>query len=281
MPLPNRTCFVVRVPLETLCDKLGMEIDDAALPFFMCQIAVRREVASDGLAASGVTGDAAEQKLASEALASDWSPPLWLQFFPNIQYLLPKAWRRAAEDGTVIPLRTETTGSDRGIVVDGLAAFSADIQEASEIWLILTKRVLDVTGQPLELYAATYVQSRREPSDEPSRFERSDGDPIELPFQGYARLMLVRRRKNPTHIQPSGTSSKDQNIWRQLLVPSEAASSDEKSPPTADAIIEDAKYATPIFSPRVAVSIKKLRTQRASDNDGLQDHPHQCNISLE
>ena len=146
MPKIRGCCYIVRVPLAQLGPASdGSNTLEGKLPWFLCEIQVRWILQENAVRLNG-HGDIGE-------LNSEPSAPMWVQFLPNVDYVLPGEWRNEAE-GPHLTITQQ--GSDRfwtcTISGEPLSGFDPNFENQFERWLVLSERIYDIKGQPTERY---------------------------------------------------------------------------------------------------------------------------------
>ena len=185
--------------------------------WFMAKLRFRRCLAAGGALLN-------DSKLLE--YSSDWSAPVWTQFLPPKETLLPKEWlspdptvaerlslRQSNQPGEWIlsPWSETTIGAEHPTrESDGKALF--------QHWLLITREVLDASSHTGEEYIATFV---REPGDEKTsifRIAAHDEEPVAsvLGKQGKAnfRLRVMEMRINPNS-HPEATVA--QLSWQMVF----------------------------------------------------------------
>lgn len=231
MPKLSGSAFILRVPVDTLIK------EGVAPPWIMCEIAARRVLRS--------TAAAMSEEVAKER-ASEWSARMWVQFLPNTEMLLPRAWR--GSDGAARSLKIRTSDAGTSFEVAELPLFDAPFEELHERWIVLSERITDIKGHPAEKYLATFVGERSTNGD---GFVLRDGDvepTKEAPRSGYVRLLLVRRRAG-------AEEPKNARLWDRLF----REGPDCNDARTADGVADegvknDASHGAPIVTGRVPVT---------------------------
>ena len=224
-PLLQRTAFILRVPTD-----FGVNMDSSVLPqgedqiYFMCQIAIRRELISEGCIASESDSESELKELNSE-----WTSARWIQYLPNTDLLLPELWRTAANCGEKVHLQFN---EQQQVVIDSFHRYEDSYEARLTRWIVLTEFVFDIKGDRVESYRCTLC-----PLGD-SIYECADGSlPEEGSWEGKARVVLLRHRKTPT---PDAQVWETDKIWEQLFGDSNVFPQ------------KDPDFAMPIVSPAVA-----------------------------
>lgn len=244
-PLLRGSSFILDIPdVSTFLDKGDGNRTNQLKPWAMLQIAVRRTLRKEFC-----DGD-----IPVEALRSDWTSKEWVQFLPSANSLIPHTWKKQQQINGFVNAKLE---GDKLSFPDGWEMPLFDYfmdnngdeenEKFMERYLILTKKIFDIGGQPTEEYVATFQYSRQKESQ--AIFQKDDGTiPPEIK-EGYIRLMLVRIRPEKNNsIDKTLSNSTGKTIWDKLF----GKNTEEIQ---INKIQEDPEAALPLVSKRLDVKI--------------------------
>ena len=180
---------------------------------------------------------------------SEWTAKEWVQFLPDISSLVPVAWRKeSANFGHVnfkmngdrlepVNRNFEFPIFSAGQAQDKSLDNESSSEQRMERYLVISERMYNAGGQPVEVYRATY---RYDKVDGNFMFnDATDGLGLKQIKQGYLRVILVRVR----------AKGSDQNLWEMLF----GKYKDEEV--KFNEVLDDPKAALPLISKRLSIEI--------------------------
>ncbi len=222
--------------------------------YSMAKIAIRRVL--DKRFVEYENGDKIESKEELQRFNSEWSASEWVQFLPSVDSLIPKIWKEMVLNNGSVKFEITKDGDKQEITFEGKMPLFDDIFEnrlsnydiRMERYLVISQRINDIGGQPVEKYVGVYKWHNTPRYD--LKFTLDDGEQITkgVDFNGFARLMLVRRSID------NGTGNNNDNninIWGKLF--GEKASKQVQF----GAIENDPLAAMPLVSKRIAIKMEK------------------------
>lgn len=225
---PGLTSSAFIVPLPDLTGRLvtpGASGGNMTLePWSLMQVAVRRTLVPE----------LCEAGIAVESSFSEWSSKEWVQFVPATDSFIPASWREAVQQSNYVTVSVPNGGKTFTVLAgNDLPAFDS---QRMQFFLVVTQKVYDIGGQPVERYVATWQ------FDAVSGQFMLDGPPGS-PWdgsvtEGYLRLMLVRT---------AGTPAVGDQIWNRLF----GRNADPLQQPNATLVADDPTAALPLVSERI------------------------------
>ncbi|HEV2478606.1 MAG TPA: hypothetical protein VGS79_03035, partial [Puia sp.] len=215
VPLPDLSKVLV-VP-----DKKGTTTTGLG-PWSLMQVAVRRTLQST----------LCETGIAVESSFSEWSSKEWVQFVPATDSFIPKSWREAIQRNNYVQVNVQNGG--KTITVPAGHDLPVLDAQRMQFFLVVTQKVYDIGGQPVEQYLATW---QYDPVGGGFNLDGTMGKPWDgSGTEGYLRLMLVRCSPTPGTGVP---------IWNRLF----GKNAEQQPDPTL--VVDDPTAALPLVSERI------------------------------
>jgi hypothetical protein len=216
----------------------------ASHAWVMAQIRLRRTIREGD--------DASTTRTTRESpWASEWTAPEWVQFLPDANALIPEAWRADGKGPPPAIKRHATDGEKLSVSGWEDPAFGIGVNGRHfDHWLLVTRPIVDVRGQPREEYVAILGRKK---GDTGTRFSVIDGRIPEdalLFANAHVRVMELRIA--------SGHQADPQAKFREKITDSGKHPLDYlfgyKKDPTAQ-VFEDALAQVSAVSDRLDISI--------------------------
>ncbi|MBX3252517.1 MAG: hypothetical protein KF862_00140 [Chitinophagaceae bacterium] len=226
--------------------------------YAMAKIAIRRVLKEEFVASikKKDTGNSGDEKENEKKYESDWSASEWVQFLPAVDSLIPQKWKEDVRNSNKTTFKVETADKKSSVTFGGeMPKFDKSFEERMDRYLVISERVEDIGGQPVEKYIGVYKFER----EDKSTLTFTLNNPVELPenaykketvnttkeFSGYARLMLVRKSQSE--------NDSDVSIWEKLF--GNKAKGEGKI--EFEKIENDPLAAMPLVSKRISVMVSK------------------------
>jgi len=235
-PLVRGSSYILNIPdVSDLLQNPGNEYTTNRINAWgMMQIAVRRTLRPAFC----------EQDISVQALRSRWTAKEWVQFLPAVDSFIPKSWREKVKLKGKLFVKFKPDGS---LNFEGneneFPVFDSNFEEYMKRFLVVTKTVYDLGGQPCEAYVATIECTKAEKSNT-FFFTLNHADDKDNPFngvtEGHLRMMMVRI-DNPHRNQPKGKT----DVWSMLF------GENKSSRMNMNSIQNDPMAALPLVSERI------------------------------